>query len=221
MAGVSKGRASCTVDIVDLDVFGVPCFDVRFADQLLTFRVPELGSGWSGMLAGDGSLNGTWTRKGPKGLQELPVTFSREAAPIEQPAFTAQDAATLQRMVRDWFAAFSAKDYSAIPRYFSVPDTQIGNGRTGIITDMTQLVDIWRRTRESLDDTNYSHTQVIAVRIIPRTATQAILNILWRRVNKDGSTFDEGAEFYLASRQSGQWRFDGGMNQDRDLFGKY
>ncbi len=215
----SGGRETCTLDLIEPDAFGIPCFNVDFSGDTLTFLVPEIGASWSGTLSQNGILTGTWSQPGPQGMARNQVDFARETLPIPQAHFTAQDAATLRRMIRSWFMAFSAKDYSAVGRYFAAPYTGIGN-RTLILPDLEAVRSIWQRTREVLNGTNYSHTQVLGVRVIPRSATQAVLNVHWRRVNKDGSTFDEGSEFYFASKKSGQWRFDGAMSQNRDLFAR-
>lgn len=134
-------------------------------------------------------------------------------APATHRLLTDQDSSTLKRRLREWFAAFSAKDYAALGDYFAAPYTEVGN-RTFILNDMAAVRRLWQRTREGLDGTDYSHTEAIAIRVIPRSATLALLNIHWRRVNKDGSTLNEGSEFYFATKASGQWRFNGGMSQD-------
>jgi len=82
-----------------------------------------------------------------------------------------------------------------------------------------QHPNVWQHTREAVDGTAYSHTEAIAIRVIPRSATHALLNIHWRCINKDGSTQNEGAEFYLAAKESGGWRFNGGMSQSLGEYG--
>jgi len=129
------------------------------------------------------------------------------------PVLTAQDAATLRHMLQDWFVAFTAKNYAAIDQYFAAPYTAIGN-QTVVLPNMLAVRNLWRRTREHLNGTGYSHTEAVALRVIPRSATLALLNIHWRRLNKDGTTMSEGSEFYFASKRSGKWHFNGGMSQE-------
>jgi len=130
----------------------------------------------------------------------------------------AADATLLKSMLRDWFSAFSAENYAAIDRYFAAPFTLVGQ-KTVVLEDMTAVRDVWRRTREGLNGTPYAHTEALAIRVIPRSPTQAMLNIHWRRVNRDGSTQSEGAEFYLATKDSGRWLFNGNISQQLAAYG--
>lgn len=142
------------------------------------------------------------------------AAVTASATPRQSAALlTEHDSATLEHELRNWFAAFSVKNYAAIGQYFAAPYTAIGN-KTIVLKDMAAVQDMWQHTREGLNGTDYSHTEAIAIRVIPRSATRALLNIHWRRVNKDGSTQNEGSEFYFATKESGEWRFNGGMSQN-------
>jgi hypothetical protein len=152
-------------------------------------------------------------------LAALPLSIAQAAAvpaaasTTHEALLTEHDSTTLEHELRNWFAAFSVKNYAAIGQYFAAPYTAIGN-KTIVLTDMATVRNMWQRTREALNGTDYAHTEAVAIRVIPRSATRALLNIHWRRINKDGSTMNEGSEFYFATKDSGVWRFNGGMSQN-------
>ncbi|HEY7929737.1 MAG TPA: hypothetical protein VID71_06980 [Steroidobacteraceae bacterium] len=158
-------------------------------------------------------------------LATLPASIAQAAAVTAAATstphaalLTQHDSATLQHELRNWFAAFSVKNYAAIGQYFAAPYTAIGD-KTIVLKDMNAVRNMWQHTREALNGTAYSHTEAIAIRVIPRSATHALLNIHWRRVNRDGSTQNEGSEFYFATKESGEWRFNGGMSQNLAEYG--
>jgi hypothetical protein len=58
------------------DRAGIQCTDFERSGRALSFRVPALRATWHGIVADDGSLNGTWDQ----GRREA-LNFQRESRP--------------------------------------------------------------------------------------------------------------------------------------------
>lgn len=70
-----SGLFSGSVDSPDQGATGIPCTEIHFDGQALSFAVPTVHSSWQGFLSLDGgTLSGTWTQGGP-----LPLNFVRDA----------------------------------------------------------------------------------------------------------------------------------------------
>jgi CubicO group peptidase (beta-lactamase class C family) len=69
----ADGSLSGTLDSVDQGAMGLACAEFHFDGSALSFTVPAVHGSWTGTVASDGSLAGTWDQGSPMAL-----TFSRE-----------------------------------------------------------------------------------------------------------------------------------------------
>lgn len=75
------GKESCTLDALAQRAFGLPCANVVFSNNHLSFGVPSINAHWSGALSSDEqTLTGTWNQG-----RAIPLTFHREARAIAPP----------------------------------------------------------------------------------------------------------------------------------------
>ena len=145
------------------------------------------------------------------------VTSAASAAHLA--AFTAKDSGAIRALMRDYFAAFTARDYPALERYFTVPFVFVGP-RPRVITNLAVVLRAWRAIRASLEHSAYAASKIVQVRVIPMTGTQAMADVHWQRLRRDGTLLNQGAELYLVTKKSGQWQIDGHMEQALALFGR-
>jgi serine-type D-Ala-D-Ala carboxypeptidase/endopeptidase len=73
-----SGKEYCSLDSLDQRTMGLPCENVQFAGNHLSFEVPTVHGHWSGTLSENGNeLNGTWSQG-----KDLPLRFTRQATAI-------------------------------------------------------------------------------------------------------------------------------------------
>ncbi|HLH03549.1 MAG TPA: serine hydrolase domain-containing protein [Bryobacteraceae bacterium] len=81
------GKEHCTLDSLDQGAIGLPCDNVKFEGNKLSFDVPSVHGNWSGTLSEDANqLTGTWSQGKP-----LPLNLTRQkaAAGIKPPSYEA------------------------------------------------------------------------------------------------------------------------------------
>ena len=71
----AAGKVTGTLDSLDRGAMGIQCARFHVDGQSVTFIVPAVQGMWSGTLAADGTLTGTWNQGHP-----LPMNFSRDTA---------------------------------------------------------------------------------------------------------------------------------------------
>jgi hypothetical protein len=141
------------------------------------------------------------------------------AAALPPAQFTAQDSEAVRTLIRNYFAAFTAKRFALFDEYFTAPFMMAG-ATPRLLPTLADVVRAWRGIRERLDPTDYATSQATEIRVIPVTPERALANIHWKRFTRDGALMSEGAEFYFVTRQSGQWKINGVMEQQLALFGR-
>ncbi|MGB0065574.1 MAG: hypothetical protein WBP85_14095 [Terracidiphilus sp.] len=70
----AAGKVTGTLDSIDRGAMGIRCEDFHVDGQAVTFSVPAVQGMWTGTLAPDGTLNGTWVQG-----HSLPLNFTRDA----------------------------------------------------------------------------------------------------------------------------------------------
>jgi ketosteroid isomerase-like protein len=150
------------------------------------------------------------------------------AAPVpEQPLLAAEpaahaavsDADAIRQFVDGYFASFTAKDYDVLRQDFSAPFVFM-DPQPRVVPRLEEVVQVWRGIRESLDSSAYATSRVAQLRVVLLGGGRALANVHWQRLRRNGSLLSEGAEFYVLTRQSGRWQFDGVMGQNLALFGQ-
>lgn len=137
-----------------------------------------------------------------------------------RPAFQPAEAAQIKALIDNYFEGFTAKDYQKFPQFFQVPFLNLRNGRPAVQNDLGEVLKSYEHIRDSLDHTDYAVSKPEQIRITALSADSALVNILWRRYKKDGSLLNDGAEFYVACKSSGQWKLCGNIGQEMDQFAK-
>ena len=140
-------------------------------------------------------------------------------APAPPAHFTAQDTEAVRTLIRNYFAAFTAKKFALFDEYFTAPFMMAGATPT-LLPTLPDVIRVWRGIRERLDHTAYATSQAVEIRVIAVTPERALANIHWKRFTRSGALMSEGAEFYFVTRRSGQWKIDGLMGQQLALFGQ-
>lgn len=56
-----------------------------------------------------------------------------------------------------------------------------------MVESVDAVTTFYRNQRESLEERNYDHSDIVSTRIIPLTADEALINVAYRRYKKDGS----------------------------------
>ena len=98
-----------------------------------------------------------------------------------QPTFTAGDRTDVEAVVRGYFAAFTAKDYTSFGKYFQAPFVSFGREPV-IVATLDEVITRYRGIRDPLDQADYSESNVAEVRVTGVTFERALANIHWRRL---------------------------------------
>ncbi|MGD0938800.1 MAG: hypothetical protein ABR905_03740 [Terracidiphilus sp.] len=80
----AAGKVSCTLDSPDRGAIGIKCADFQMDGQAVTFTVPAVQGSWTGTVAIDGTLAGTWDQG-----SSMSLNFARETAVQADKTFNA------------------------------------------------------------------------------------------------------------------------------------
>ena len=69
----AAGRVTGTLDSLDRGAIGIHCADFHVDGRSVTFTVPAVQGMWTGTVATDGTLTGTWEQG-----HSLPLNFARD-----------------------------------------------------------------------------------------------------------------------------------------------
>jgi hypothetical protein len=125
---------------------------------------------------------------------------------------------SIEATVQGYFRAFTAKDWSHLDQYLTAPFVELGPAPRYLPT-FADVLSVWRHVREPLDGTDYALSRAVRITVTPLTAQSALVDVYWQRLTKSGGVMQEGAEYYLASRnRDGAWRLNGHLDQDLALY---
>jgi hypothetical protein len=148
-----------------------------------------------------------------------PAGGAEPAASTATVGDTADESAAIHSLVQQYFAAFTAKDYQDFSQFFAAPFLRIGKS-IDLIATVPEVVRAWIAIRDPLDHTDYAASRPVQIRVTMLSGGRGMANIHWQRLRRDGTVLDEGAEFYLVTKQSGRWQIDGVMGQDLKDFAR-
>jgi hypothetical protein len=90
----AAGKVTGTLDSTDRGAIGIRCTDLHVDGQSLTFSVPAVRGAWSGTVAADGTLKGTWDQGSP-----LPLNWNLLVRPrVSQDALLSDTAKPAQHL---------------------------------------------------------------------------------------------------------------------------
>jgi hypothetical protein len=73
------GKEYCSIDSLDQGAMGLPCDNVQFKGDQLSFEVPVVHGRWTGTLSDNGNeLNGVWSQG-----KDLPLKLTRQTSALE------------------------------------------------------------------------------------------------------------------------------------------
>jgi hypothetical protein len=79
----AAGKVTGTLDSLERGAMGIRCTDFHVDGQSVAFSVPAVQGAWSGTLAPNGTLTGTWVQG-----HSLPLNFARDAS-VQEKTLTA------------------------------------------------------------------------------------------------------------------------------------
>jgi len=131
--------------------------------------------------------------------------------------FTSADSAAIDKLIHDYFHAFTVKNYAAFADYFAAPFLLVGP-EPRVLPTVPDAVRMWRHIREPLDHTDYATSQPVHIRVLAISPQTALANIYWQRLTRSGAVMSQGAEYYFMTKKSGHWQIDGNMGQQLALY---
>ena len=134
------------------------------------------------------------------------------------PMFSDADAAAVRTLIDRYFTAFSVKDYATFAQVFTAPYLMAGREGLATIPTVEGVVERYKAIRVPLENADYSASQVVEMRLTPLSGRMAMANVHWRRLKKDGSLLNEGAEVLLTAKAGGQWKMTGVIPEDLRQF---
>ncbi|MGY8791237.1 MAG: hypothetical protein ACKVKR_13330, partial [Pseudomonadales bacterium] len=101
--------------------------------------------------------------------------------------------------------AFIDKNYSKIDEITEVPFVFVNNDETLSYSTKESLIERYKSIRESLGDSDYSHSEVTSIDITQINGPIAKAKIAYARKNKSGEVFHNGEGVYLFRKKEEQW----------------
>lgn len=141
----------------------------------------------------------------------------RSAHAQDARAFTAADTQAIEQLARDYFHAFTVKNFAAFPKYFTAPFV-LFRPQPLVLPTVEDVIRTWHQVRDPLDKTDYALSRIIQMHVVPLTPRTAMINIHWQRLTHAGTVLSEGAEFYFLIKREGNWRIDGNIGQQLALY---
>ena len=124
-------------------------------------------------------------------------------------------AGDIEKLVDTYVDAFIDKNYSKIDEITDVPFVFVNNDETLSYSTKESLIERYKGIRESLDNSDYSHSQVISIDISPINDSIAKARIAYSRKDKSGEVFHKGQGVYLFRKKSNQWFLVGRIESSR------
>jgi len=103
----------------------------------------------------------------------------------------------IEKLVDTYVDAFIDKNYSKIDEITEVPFVFVNNDETLSYSTKEPLIERYKSIRESLDDSDYSHSEVTSIDISEINAFITKAKIAYSRKNKSGDAFHNGEGIYL------------------------
>ena len=103
----------------------------------------------------------------------------------------------IEKLVDTYVDAFIDKNYSKIDEITEVPFVFVNNDETLSYSTKEPLIERYKSIRESLDDSDYSHSEVTSIDISEINASITKAKIAYSRKNKSGDAFHNGEGIYL------------------------
>ena len=204
--------------IIDQDNATATVQQMSVTGTAVRLEMPSVRASFEGTLsAGGNEIAGSLDVGGP-----VPLTLKRVPALDQPPTFGEQERADVTALVNSYFAAFSRKDWDAFRNSIeTVPFIRWGfSGMPNVSTVIDEVVKVSQTTRDGLDKTDYALSRAAEMIITPLSATTAMVDVHWRRDNKDGSLLGEGAEIITVTRTSAGWRINGVLGHSLSQFGQ-
>jgi ketosteroid isomerase-like protein len=152
-------------------------------------------------------------------LAQAPTLAGAQSQTQERTTFQPTDMSAITEMINDYFVAFTAKDYKALPNFFQAPFLAVG-AQPEMIGTLDAVIERYHHIRDPLDGTDYAVSKAEEIHITALSGQAALANIHWLRYKKNGLLLSEGAEFMMVSKSSGSWKICGSMGQGLSEFGK-
>jgi hypothetical protein len=153
-------------------------------------------------------------------LGALALALPALSQPAPPAPFAPADKAEVEKVINDYFQAFTDKNYDRVRDSFQAPFVNLSGGGSVVISTLDDAVGNYRRIRESLEGSGYAASKAVEIRITALANNGVIANIHWQRLKKDGSLLNEGSEFMIVTRESGRWKICSSIGQNLADFGK-
>ena len=124
-------------------------------------------------------------------------------------------AGDIEKLVDTYVDAFIDKNYSKIDEITEVPFVFVNNDETLSYSTKESLIERYKGIRESLDNSDYSHSEVTSIDISPINDSIAKARIAYSRKDKSGEVFHKGQGVYLFRKKSNQWFLVGRIESSR------
>ena len=110
----------------------------------------------------------------------------------------------VEELINDYNNAFIAKEYSKIDDLTEVPFVLVNNDKTVSFSTKEELIGEYKRIRESLVESDYSHSEITSLEIIKLNDFIFTAKMAYDRYNKSGVVFHSGEGIYLYRKKNGK-----------------
>ena len=122
----------------------------------------------------------------------------------------------IEKLVNTYVDAFIDKNYSKIDEITEVPFVFVNNDETLSYSTKESLIEWYKSIRESLDDSDYSHSEVTSIDISQINGSIAKAKVAYARKNKSGDVFHNGEGIYLFRKKEDQWFLAGRIESSKN-----
>ena len=110
----------------------------------------------------------------------------------------------VEKIINDYNNAFIAKDYSKIDELTEVPFVLVNNDKTVSFSNKNELIAEYKKVREPLVESDYSHSEITSLEIIKLNDFIFTAKMAYDRYNKSGVVFHSGEGIYLYRKKNGK-----------------
>ena len=108
----------------------------------------------------------------------------------------------VEELINDYNNAFIAKEYSKIDDLTEVPFVLVNNDKTVSFSTKKELIAEYKRIRDSLVESDYSHSEITSLEIIKLNDFISTAKMAYNRYNKSGGVFHSGEGIYLYRKKN-------------------
>ena len=121
----------------------------------------------------------------------------------------------IEELINDYNNAVIAKKYSKIDELTEVPFVFVNNNKTVSFSTKNELIAEYKKVREPLVESDYSHSEITSLEIIKLNDIIFTAKMAYDRYNKSGVVFHSGEGIYLYRKKNGKLFLVGRIESSR------